>query len=282
MTQGAQAQQSMDPLREEAAQEFKRHILEKTASFVSEPMADLCRVEMLGRMLDRYDELLDAGLVAEAAIRRTKADFNDAAEEMRQQGFATLYDRMPAEDSRWPEITENEAVQYLKESSEGQHKRAIGIGLCSACVTPILLGAALDELFRGSNGTWSMMGVLGMFGLIGLGVYAIITPKAPSDDKKIKSGKFALGYRLRERLNALKEKIDDKARRRIGKGVAMLVGCITPILFGGILDNIFDSDGILSILGVCGMFGMIGAGVYQLVMAGCEKSTISRLLKLKD
>ena len=43
--------------REEVELSFKRYILEKTEEFAHEPMADLYRVNLLGQMLDRYDEL---------------------------------------------------------------------------------------------------------------------------------------------------------------------------------------------------------------------------------
>ena len=51
----AQAQTAM---REDVELAFKRFILTESADFASEPAADLFRVNLLGRMLDRYDELI--------------------------------------------------------------------------------------------------------------------------------------------------------------------------------------------------------------------------------
>ena len=47
--------------REEIELSFKRYILEKTEAFAHEPMEDVYRVNLLGQMLDRYDELRQKG-----------------------------------------------------------------------------------------------------------------------------------------------------------------------------------------------------------------------------
>lgn len=275
MTQGYAQQQAP---REDAELSFKRHILEKTASYPSDPMADLYRVEMLGQMLDRYDELMAKGLVSEAAVRRTKADYNDAAEQMRQAGFATIYEQRAS--SRWPEMTEDEAAAYIRQSSAQQHKSALGIGLCSACVMPLMILIGLSEMFIGYVGdTASLLGLAGMFAMIGVGVYAITTAKTPDDEKKVKKGRFGLGTALRAKLHKLREAVNEKARRRRGLGIALCAACVLPIFIGGALDSMWwgFSDAWV-ILGVGGMFGMIGAGVYELVMADGEKKTMKKLL----
>ena len=64
MMQGAVA-------REEIELSFKRYILEKTEAFAHEPMEDVYRVNLLGQMLDRYDELRQKGLSGDAALQRT-------------------------------------------------------------------------------------------------------------------------------------------------------------------------------------------------------------------
>ena len=56
--------------REEIELSFKRYILEKTEAFAHEPMEDVYRVNLLGQMLDRYDELRQKGLSGDAALRR--------------------------------------------------------------------------------------------------------------------------------------------------------------------------------------------------------------------
>lgn len=80
MMQGAVA-------REEVELSFKRYILEKTEAFAHEPMEDLYRVNLLGQMLDRYDELQKKGLSADAALQRTLADYADIPAQMRREGF---------------------------------------------------------------------------------------------------------------------------------------------------------------------------------------------------
>ena len=72
--------------------------------------------------------------------------------------------------------------------------------------------------------------------------------------------------------------MDEKASRRRGKGIAMLVTCVLPIFVGAMLDEMWAAD-FWALLGVAGMFGMIGAGVYELVMASGEKKSIRELLR---
>ncbi|MBP3656085.1 MAG: hypothetical protein J6K32_05235 [Clostridia bacterium] len=269
-----QAQMQQSAPREEAAAAFKQHILERSASYVAEPMADLYRVEILGMMLDRYDELQAQGLVSDAAIRRTKADFGDIAEQMRRAGFSTVYDRQNT--SIWPEMTEDETAAYIRESNQQLHKIAMGVMTIISSLVPMMIMVGISEIVYAD--ALSLLGVLGMFGMIALGIYMIVTAKKPKDHDKVKKGRFSLASRLRGKLNALQETLREKSRRRVGKGIAMLVTCFCPIIFGAILDEFFGSD-MLPILGVAGMFAQIGAGVYQLIMAGSEGNPLKKLLK---
>ena len=82
---------------------------------------------------------------------------------------------------------------------------------------------------------------------------------------------------MRKKLRVLRDAIDEKASRRRGKGIAMLVTCVLPIFVGAMLDEMWAAD-FWAILGLAGMFGMIGAGVYELVMAAGEKKSIRELL----
>ena len=101
MMQGAVA-------REEVELSFKRYILEKTEAFAHEPMEDLYRVNLLGQMLDRYDELQKKGLSADAALQRTLADYADIPAQMRREGFEEAGTRRT--EARWPQLTEEEAA----------------------------------------------------------------------------------------------------------------------------------------------------------------------------
>ena len=264
---------------------FKRFILQKTKEFAHEPQADLFRVNMLGQMLDRYDELLAKGLGQEAALWRVQREYFDIAEQMREMGFEEITEEEEFTASRWPQMTENEAAQYLKESDACLHKRALGVAMCASCVFPLMIGAGIGGMY----GSWraeeamSMIGMVGMFAMIAVGVYSMTQAKKPKKEEAVKKGRFSLSARLRRKLQELCEAVEEKARRRTGKGIAMLVGCVAPIFIGGALDSMFLFNGFeaFSVFGVAGMFIMIGAGVYELVMADGEKKTVKKLLGKK-
>ena len=239
--------------REEVSLTFKRFILEESSEFASEPMADLYRVSLLGQMLDRYDALLGQGLSEEGAIARVFGEFRDIPARMREEGFT------PA-----------------GESSAVLHRRSLGTALCSACCFPMMIGAALSEMWNTDVG--SFMGLAGMFGMIGLGVYLLTATRKPRGRDRVKKGHFSLSARVRKKLRELRDAMDEKASRRRGKGIAMLVTCVLPIFVGAMLDEMWAAD-FWAILGVAGMFGMIGAGVYELVMASGEKKSIRELLR---
>lgn len=261
---------------------FKRYILQQTRNFAREPQEDLFRVNLLGQMLDRHEELLSKGLSEEAAISRVKREFFDIPDQMREMGFEESDEQEEFTASRWPQMTENEAAQYIKESDMQLHKRALGVAMCSSCVFPLMVAAA----FAGLSSSWrveeavSMFGLVGMFAMIAVGIYSMTQAKKPKKEDVVKKGRFSLSTRLRKKLNELHEAVEEKARRRRGKGIALLVGCVAPIFVGGALDSLFLVNGfeMCSVLGVAGMFVMIGAGVYELVMADGEKKTMKKLL----
>ena len=263
---------------EDAALAFKRFILDETAAFEQTPEADLFRVNTLAQMLDRFDDYARNGADTPSAVSYVRREYANLADRMREVGFEEA-EREGKRAARWPVISEEEAAQYLKEANAQVHKRAIGIGLCSACCLPLMLINGVCELLGGYSDAWPLLGLCGMFGMIAMGVYAIVTAKKPDSEKKINKKRFSLSARLRRKLTAMQEMTREKARRRRGKGIAMLVACVLPIFLGAALDELFYVYDAFAIMGVGGMFAMIGAGVYELLVADGEKKAIDRLLK---
>lgn len=274
-----QAQQKY-AVSEETTLAFKRHILQKSGAFASEPAVDLCRVNLLAQMLNRYDELRGKGMGEVTSQSRVLYEFDDIADRMREQGFEEIEtpDEAPV-DARWPQLSEAEAMQYVQERDAYMHRQAMGTALCSACVTPLMIGAAMTEFW--TSDAFSMLGLVGMFAMIGTGVYAMATAVKPKKQTTVKKGKFSLGARTRARLERMHEEVERKARSRFGKGVAMLVTCVIPLFAGAALSELWLSDG-WPVLGLAGMFIMIGAGVYELVMADGERKTMKHLLSEKE
>lgn len=276
----AQAQTAQ---REDVELAFKRFILTESADYASEPAADLFRVNLLGRMLDRYDELLARSMDSQHAQRLVMHQFSDIAKMMRDQDFDLAEDGLAS--SRWPQLSEDDAAQYIEESDKMLHRTALGTAMCSACVLPLMIGAAFGTL----TGSWrgeeffASLGLVGMFIMIGLGVYAMTTAKKPKKQDAVKRGRYSLSSRVRKKLLQLQEAVDEKAGRRRGKGVAMLVGCVSPILLGAAFDALAGaSSGVFASFGVAGMFALIGLGVYEVVVASGEKKTIAKLLDNED
>ena len=276
----AQAQAAQ---RDDVELSFKRFILTESADFASEPAADLYRVNLLGQMLDRYDELLARQVDPLTAQTRVKREFSDIAQMMREQDFDLAEEGESA--SRWPRLSEEDAAQYIEESDKALHKTALGTAMCSACVLPLMIGAAFGSL----TGSWrgeeffASLGLVGMFIMIGLGIFAMTTAKKPAKQETVKRGRFSLSTRVRKKLIQVQEAVAEKARRRRGKGIAMLVGCVSPIFIGAAFDSLAGaSSGTFASFGVAGMFALIGLGVYEVVMAQGQKKTIDKLLSNED
>ena len=277
-----QAQQRYT-VSEETTLAFKRHILNQSSGFASEPAVDLFRVNLLAQMLDRYDALRAKGMSDAASQSRVLDEYDDIASQMRAQGFEEVEapEEAPA-NARWPLLSEAEAMQYVKERDAYLHRQAMGTALCSSCVMPLMIGAAFTEFWF--SDAFSMLGLVGMFAMIGTGVYAMATAVKPKKQTVVKKGKFSLSARTREKLAQMREDVERKARKRFGKGVAILVTCVIPLFIGAALSELSEfwmSDG-WPVLGVAGMFAMIGAGVYELVMADGEKKTMKHLLSEKE
>lgn len=251
--------------QEDAALEFKRFILEKSDDFSHEPMADLYRVNLLSMMLNRYEELLDQGVSPDQAIRETRRAFDDIAQRMRHEGFGAAGEKS---------LSENEAERYIRESNANLHRRALGIGLLSACVMPLMIAVGISEVFWMMEEVLVMTGMMGMFGMIGIGIYALCSAAKPKGQKEVQSGRFALSAKLRKKLEKMRELLGEKARRRRAKGIALCATCVLPIFLGAATGS--DAG---PVFGVAGMFAMIGVGVYELVMAAGEKKPVDELLK---
>ena len=263
---------------EEASLAFKRFILTETAAVEQSPEADLFRVNTLARMLDRFDDYAAHGADVASAVAYTKREFAGLTARMREEGFAA---EGKETDARWPQLSEDEAAQYIKESCGQLNRRAIGVGMCCASLLPMMLLNALSELLYFNSDVAGLLGLCGMFGMIAMGVYAMVTAKKPEQEKRIGKRRFSLSARLRKKLTALKGAAQEKARRRKGRGIALLVACVLPIFLGAALDELWytGTNDAFAMVGVGGMFAMIGAGVYELLVAGGEKKAVDRLLK---
>lgn len=257
---------------------FKRHILESSAGFAHEPMADAFRVGLLSRMLDRYDELQEKGMSEFSCRNRVIYEFDDIAVQMQEMGFEEMQLGEGETNDRWPQLTQQEAESYIRERDAYLHKTSLGIFLCTACLVPMMLFAAVADLFWMAETFFVMFGLVGMFAMIGMGVYAMVTAAKPKNEKRIKKRRFSLTKGLRSRLAQMRETIDAKARKRKGRGVALCVISVIPVIIGAMLQEMFYADA-WPLMGVAGMFLMIGAGVYELVMADGEKTTMKRLLR---
>ena len=268
--------------REDVELSFKRYILWKSEDYASEPEADLFRVNLLGRMLDRYDELIANGMDTRRAVLRVQQDFQDIGQMMSEQGFDLAREEFTA--SRWAQLSEDEVTQYIQESEQTLHKKSMGTAMCAACVFPMIVGAGVGEL----SGSWqlqeslTLLGVVGMFAMIGLGVYSMVTATKPKKHDTVKKGRFSLSTRVRKKLLQLQAAVEAKARRRHGKGIALLAACVAPIFVGAAFDSITYASEAGAIFGVAGMFLMIGLGIYEITMASGEKKTIKQLLENED
>lgn len=261
--------------QEDAALSFKRFILERTAGFEREPMADLARVQLLGEMLDRYDEFRRSGASEGLCVQRVLREYADIAGRMAQAGAQ----RRPSGAGSGDFLSEAEADAYLRQSSDRAHKTAIGVGLCAACCAPLMATMAFDALLGyAATDVLGLFGLIGMFAMIALGVYSITTARKPDQYEDVKRGRFSLTGRLRKRLTALRERTRDAARKRRARGIALCVACVIPILAGAVVDSLLYLE-TFSMLGVGGMFLMIGAGVYEITVADGEKKAVERLLK---
>lgn len=272
----AYAQQTA-AVSEETLLAYKRHILDRSAGFASAPQEDLFRVNLLAQMLDSHDALAAKGMSEFSCRSRVLHEFADVAGLMRAQGFEEGAEHEPV--SRWPRLSEADAERYIRERDAYMHKTSMGVMMCTACVAPLMIGAALDELSYSE--AFALLGLVGMFAMIGMGVYAMVTAAKPGDEKKIRKGRFSLSHALRARLEGMKDAAAAKARRRKGRGIASIVMSAIPVLIGVVLSEVSYTDA-WPLFGMTGMFGMIALGVYELVMADGEKKTIGRLLGSKE
>ena len=241
--------------------------------FASEPMADVYRVSLLGEMLDRFDELIGQGMTHMAAVSRVQLEFSNIARRMHDEGFTLLNETYGTRSSVWPRMTEKEAARYIEQSSECAHKKSMGIAMLSGSLGILFLAQSvfLNTLFG------AMIGSAGMFAAVGVGVYLICAAGKPDDAERVKKGRFTLDPKLRKKLRQLKGLQEKKGRKRRAKGIAVCATCLLPAVIGLMFG--FD-EGVL--LGIAGLFAMVGFGVYEIVMANKESKAAGELLGRND
>lgn len=257
---------------------LKRFILERTAPFERTPEADLFRVNLLTQMLDRYDALLGSGGNPAVCVERVCHEFADIPRRMTEAGFEPMKEDDVRASGGWPVLTEEEAEHYMAQVHDYAQKRAASAGLYTACLAPLI---ALMGLFGNgaSEDVLSALGLAGMFAMIGAGTYMAATAKKPKRQDDIKHGRFSLSGRLRKKLEGMQDAVLDRAKKRRAKGYVLLCCCLIPVFAGIALDSIFSANDVFSMVGVSGLFAMLGLGVYELNAAGGEVKWFNRLLK---
>ena len=248
---------------------FKRHILEQSSGFVCEPAADMYRLNLLGMMLTRYDELKDCGLSDLMSLQRTILEYEDIGQRMQEAGFE------PQEEFGEDQLTENEAIQYIEERQRFLNKRMQGVAICVASMMPLLvMGMIAEFLF---SDICYLIGLLASVALVGLGVYMIVSVRKPRDEERVRYGAFSLSVRVRRKMEQYAETVKEKAKKRRGIGVLLMVISILPVILSNVLAEMFLEDAWL-LAGVSGMLVMVAIGIYQICMGQGERKTMNNLL----
>ncbi len=152
--------------------------------FAGAPGSEDIRQEILQNTLDRYDDLIAEGKVPEAAYRLAITGIGDVNEILGTKPQA---------------VHSPSAPKTEEDTEEKKRKRALAIVLYILCPIPVLLlGSLGDEFFN-------ILGVCGLFLLIAVATYLLITNSAKEDEvekedpnllKSIKGAVSALGLVL--------------------------------------------------------------------------------------
>ena len=248
---------------------FKRHILEQSSGFVCEPAADMYRLNLLGMMLTRYDELKDSGLSDLMSLQRTILEYEDIGQRMQEAGFE------PQEEFSEDQLTENEAIQYIEERQRFLNKRMQGVAICVASMMPLfVLGMIAQFLLLDSC---YLIGLLASIVMVGFGIYMIASARRPRDEERVRYGAFSLSTRVRRKMEQYAETVKEKAKKRKGIGVVLMVTSGFPVIVSNVLAEMFLEDAWL-LAGVSGMLVMAAIGVYQICMSQGENKTMKNLL----
>ncbi len=259
--------------REDATHEFKRFILERSRAFESEPRADLYRVNLLSQMLDRYDALREVGTSEALCRQRVRREFEDIPTRMADAGFERAQTAERGRSARFPALSEAETERYIDEEEARAKRIGTGAGLCAACCAPLM--AAMGFSMYISDDMCAGLGLAGMFAMIGLGVYMFATAPKPKLREQLKRERVPLTDRARRAVEDRRE----RERKRTAGGIALLVSSIVPFFLCMALGEGIGGENFFIGVGLAGFFGMIGAGVRELVYASGVKNAIKRLLR---
>ena len=250
----------------------------------------------LGQMMeDKYSELIEEGKTENEAIGIVISEFGNLEEVAEELGIRDYLDKEPEVE---PErtIPFEEIREFLEDRGRIAYQAAFGVLLLIVSSVPVIILRGIASTNSMSMGVATAVGVLCLFLMLaaglGLLIYAGLLTKACNS-------RFSQGGRIDY---AGREYIRNQfAQSRPTHTILIVVGIVLCVLCGlpGAITGIASStrlvfaDGIgLEIPAsashlsgsVSGDLTLIlaGAAVFLFVLAGCQKGSFNRLLKVKQ
>ncbi len=222
-------------------------------------------------MEDKYQELIDEGKSNNEAVGTVIAEFGNLNEIADELGLKQIVEE-PEQFGR-RRVSVDEAREYIRDRKTASILIGLGVVFCIMCVVPPIIAEAI-----GAN---DVMGAVGLFGMVAIGVVLFIVSSVLSG-----KWKFMDKEECTLDISATDYVVEEKKKYNLKHAIFVSIGvafCILSVVPPMILSEIsLGSDVSADELGGAGLFVFVAIGVFLIVVSTTRKHSYEYLLKLDN
>ncbi len=232
------------------------------------------RNELLQMMEDKYNELIEDGVNENTAVGTVISEFGNLDELAEDLGLEKVVEEVHGKEAEEPrrQVSIDEVKEFISNRSKKALFLSSGIMFCIISVASPILFEDLNMISRVNAET---LGVVGMFLLIGLGIFGIIFSNAI--DYK---WKFLKKEPCQIDMNTASYVKERRSRFELSRALWVTIGIILCLICW--LPTVALEQLNVESIGECLLFLLVGIGVFLIVYANKVASGSDLLLKLND
>lgn len=228
----------------------------------------------LGQMMeDKYNELKSEGKSENEAIGIVISEFGNLEELAVDLGIDNYIHPEQQMFNNKRNITQDEAESYIADMQKSGIMIGLGVLLCIMCVTPFILLECV-----GSAG--SILGVVGMFGMIAVAVGLFVFSKVYMDKWNFLNHQAcSMDFSTTDYVH------HERENYRMTHAVLLTVGvmlCVLSFVPVAVMDELNMSSFLVNGVGTMILFAMVAVGVFFFIVTGKRVSAYNTLLSVNE
>lgn len=253
------------------------------SAYPTTPEMKRAKEELLAMMEDKYNELIREGHNQNEAVGIVMAEFGNVEEILRDLDGEDK-SQEENERSRGEEgihgVTYQEAVEYIQIMEKISSKIGLGVWLCMASPTVLLILMGFKEINGMPNAVVIALGVSMLFVCIAVAVSLFIYSGLRIQRYDVwKKEIFWMDQETKRYVESLREAFQSTFVANLIVGIVICIVSFIPVIIGPMLGK-GSAAVMLPSLGITLLFA--GLGVFFFVVAGLKQSCYTVLLQEKE